>query len=124
MPEKSTAPPRLLINRAWPPVLEPVNKATPRPLLIIVALPAVVEPVKCVSVPSPLFVIVASPAVLVPLKNVNEPGLLTMIALPAVPPKLGNERTLPGPDKMKLGAFDELLTMPPINTKAATTLKE
>jgi hypothetical protein len=100
VPEKSTVPPALVMNRALPPVLLLAN---------------------CVSAPV-LVVMVALPAVLVSVKDSKKPSLLTMIEFPA---ELALINVI-APLLVKLGADAELLTMPaPLISKSARlTAKE
>src|SRR5215470_5934265 len=85
VPEKSTVPPALAMNRALPPLLLAAN---------------------CVSAPV-LVVMVALPAVLVSVKDSKKPPLVTIIELPAEPLLI-----VIAPLLVKLGANAELLTMP------------
>src|SRR3981081_4325005 len=98
--------PALVMNRAWRPVL-PSRKTVNKRLVVIVALPAVLVAVNAVNPPL-LLVIVALPAVLVSRNSVNP--LLMRTALPAV---LAPWKNIPAsPPIEKVGALEELLTMP------------
>jgi hypothetical protein len=103
VPEKSTTPLALAMNRALPPVLLVVN--TTPPLVVIVALPAVLLSEKATKKPA-LLTMMDVPAELEPKNDVLP--LLVIAAFPAVP--LLKEMKL----KLlaKLGANAELLTIP------------
>src|SRR5215831_15952143 len=94
---------------ALPAVLELANDVVPPRLAVIVALPAVVVLPKVVN-PRKFAVMVALPAVLEPRKLANPPLPLVMLALPAVLLLANAVSEVNG--KEKVGAFDELLTMP------------
>jgi len=100
VPEKSTLPPALVMNRALPPVLLVPNCVSAPLLVVMVALPAVLVSVND-SVKPPLFVMLEFPA---------ELELVKVVA----------------PLLVKLGANAELLTMPrPLISKSARlTAKE
>src|SRR5262245_44346352 len=105
-----------------PSVLEPRKLANPPPLLVMVSLPAVLVSLKLVK---PLLVLVmVALAALLELKNcVTELlPLLVMLALPAVLLLVNANTELDG--KEKLGAFEELLTMPaPVNVRLPATAR-
>src|SRR5215831_3367484 len=97
VPEKSTVPPALAMNRALPPLLLAAN---------------------CVSAPV-LVVMVALPAVLVSVKDSKKPPLVTMLELPAELALLN----VIAPLLVKLGVNAELLTMPaPLISKSGAKL--
>ncbi len=100
VPEKSTLPPALVMNRALPPLLLVVNSVCPPLLVVMVALPAV----------------------LVSLKDSKKPALVTMLEFPA---ELALVNVI-APLLVKLGADAELLTIPePLISKSARlTAKE
>src|SRR5262245_28991290 len=124
-------PPRLAVIVALPAVLVLPKVVNPRKLAVSVALPAVLDPRKLANPPLPL-VMVALPAApvwwqaveplfgwvmvevaaVLELKNcVAALGpLLVMIALPAVLLLVNADTEVNG--KEKVGAFEELLTMP------------
>jgi hypothetical protein len=95
---------------ALPAVLEPRKPTNPLMLLVIVALPAVLVSLKLAN-PLPLLVMVALPAVL-ELRNVVTAfvPLFVMIALPAVLLFMNIKLLRTGSEK--LGAFEDMLTMP------------
>src|SRR3954452_5944294 len=112
VPEKSTIPLPLVMNRALPPSLLAENWVRLLALVVMVALPAVLESVKDRR-PPPLLVMVAVAAVLKPVKVVA-PGVLLMKASPAVA-VLSN---CSNPRALIVGEFDELLRMPaPVNSR-------
>jgi hypothetical protein len=80
----------------------------------MVALPAVLASMK--NVLPPVFVMTAVPPVLKFANSVNPPVMLLITALPAV---LEPTKNMPwGPESVKVGAFEELLTIPaPTNPK-------
>src|SRR5262245_59376057 len=107
---KVVKPPKLAVRVALPAVLEPRKLANPPPALVMFELPAVLVSSKLAN---PLFVLVmvALPAVLELLNCVTAAmPLLLMIALPAVLLLANVKREFVG--TTKLGAFEELLTMP------------
>jgi hypothetical protein len=117
VPEKSTVPPALAMNRALPPVLLLVN--TTPPLVVIVALPAVLVSEKATKKPA-LLTMVEVPAELEPRNDMLP--LLVIAAFPAVPLlKKMKLKVL-----VKLGANAELLTIPaPLMSKTVKlTAKE
>src|SRR2546429_257681 len=96
----SNTPPAWVVNAALPPVLNPENCVVP-PLLVMT---------------------VALPAVLVLVNVVNPPLLVTTAALPAVLLLVNAKSELVG--TKKLGAFEELLTMPaPVNVRVLAEVR-
>ena len=98
--------------------------------VVMLALAAVLELTNSVPLNSavpPLLVMVALPAVLVSRKPVTPPLVLAMMALPAVAAfvkvKPEDAATTPPLPTLKVGAFEELLTMPaPLEIGPAVTL--
>ena len=106
LPEKSTIPPALVMNRALPPSLLLVNCVIAPPLVIIVASRAVLVSENERRVRKPLVMMVELPAELEPRKDM--PPLLVIAAFAAVP-LLKNIRAL---SLVKLGANAEALAIP------------
>jgi len=113
---KVVNPRKFAVMAALPAVLDPRKLANPPPLLMMFELPAVLVSLKLAN---PLFVLVmlALPAVLELTNCVTETEpLFVMIALPAVLLLVNAKSELVG--TKKLGAFEELLTMPaPVNVR-------
>src|SRR5262249_34315121 len=106
LPEKSTIPPALVMNRALPPSLLLVNCVIAPPLVIIVASRAALVSENERRVRKPLVMMVELPAELEPRKDM--PPLLVIAAFAAVP-LLKNMRAL---SLVKLGANAEALAIP------------
>ena len=116
VPEKSTVPPALVMNRALPPLLLLVNCVNAPPLVIMVALFAVLVSENEMRLPEPLLMMVELPAELEPRKDMLP--LLVIAAFAAVPLLKNIKKLL-----VKLGADAELFAIPaPLMLKVAKGL--
>ena len=78
LPEKLTIPPALVMKRAVPPSLLPLNSVCAPPFVVIVALPAVLVSENEIRRRKPLLMMVELPAELEPRKDM--PPLLVIAA--------------------------------------------
>jgi len=118
VPEKSTLPPALVMNRALPPLLLVVNSVCAPLLVVMVASVALLLLENATRLLPPLLMMAEAPAELA-FRNVTAP-LLVIAAFPAVPLSKEIKALL-----VKVGAEAELLMIPaPLMVKKLKLVNE